>query len=200
MSETQAPETDELRHRIHEAAIGVFTESGREGAQIADIIQRANVTKDDFDARFSGTEEILREQALFFARAFGELIPERKPADRTVHGTMQSAMRDVAASITSYDKHYMRVIWTSNLFFEPDGPIKEAFERVYERWEHLFTDGQTAGEIHASRDPRQLTEMLMGIVYVTIVNWLIDWWDDPGNLQLRLARASDQFLHGAATH
>ena len=194
-----AAESSELHDRILTAGLDLFRKKGYDNTSVADICADAGVSEDEFHSVFDAKIDILHEYVAALSVLLAEMTPKTKAADTSVQATIQALVREIAEAIEA-DRALMAEVWPRGVFFSTDPKVKAGFRQMYERWEQIFTDGQTAGEIHHARDPRQLTEMMLGIAYVTIVNWLIEWWDEPGHLGLRLSRAADQFMHGAGSH
>lgn len=67
---------------------------------------------------------------------------------------------------------------------------------TYHLLARLIGEGQVRGEIRRDVQPEQLAEILTGIYTLTLLNWVVGWWNDTEPLDLRLLRTGEIFLQG----
>jgi len=85
-------QTDELAHALLGATIEVFSESGYEGARVADIASRAGVTTGAVYSRFSGKAELL---AAAFEKESSDLLRTLTESDAPAFDILANLGSDI---------------------------------------------------------------------------------------------------------
>lgn len=186
-----------LRRRIADAALALFRDRGYERTRVQDVIEAVGISEGTFFNYFPTKDAILRYFVFDYLERYDALLEASgRDGDRPVPAQLADLTRVIAATVAE-DRAFMRVVVPA--LFAARGRLKERELQVYARLARLFEIGQERGEIDHRHDVRQLAEVLTGAFHLTVLNWLLGWWDAEAesSLEPRLLAALDVFLRGA---
>ena len=188
---------ERTRREILDVALSLFRERGYDNTRVQDIIASVGISEGTFFNYFPTKESLLHEFAVDQVDLYRGMVEhELEARDRPVPDRLRELMKVTAIAIAQ-DRELQEVIYTRSDLFEAEGVLKEKTLRMYDLLAELFETGQERDEIRDHVEPKQLAEVLMGIYYLTTLNWLTGWWGDGGEgLEPRLGRAVDLFLDG----
>ena len=75
-------------------------------------------------------------------------------------------------------------------------PLHERTHAMFNRMAASLLQGQEQGTVRSDIDALQLSEIAFAIWRTTIHMWLTNYWDEPGDLVTRVARAFQVFGDG----
>jgi AcrR family transcriptional regulator len=93
----------DARHRLERAALALFAEHGYEATTVAEIADRAGLTKSTFFRHFADKREVLFGGQDLLARLFSDAILTAPPSATTV-GCLAAALESAAVAFTP-DRH-----------------------------------------------------------------------------------------------
>jgi AcrR family transcriptional regulator len=188
-----------LRDRLHETASAMFRERGFDGTRIRDVIDEVGVSEATFFNYFPTKEALLHHSARQTKDFYGVFLVHLlaradEPAIARLH-ELSSTMAAVCAA----DRDLMAtVLRRTSLFTGATGDDEATDKENYARLAELFRQGQAGGEIGSAHDPTQLAELFIAVHTLTITNWAIQYWDETGELEPRLAQALEVLLLGCS--
>src|SRR5580704_8394075 len=91
------------RERLERAALALFTEHGFDATTVAEIADRAGLTKSTFFRYFADKREVLSAGQDVLTEAFGDAIRKRPP-ETTITGCIATALEAASAAFTP-DRH-----------------------------------------------------------------------------------------------
>lgn len=190
--------SQETRARIVTAALGAFAERGYDAAGVAEICQRAGVSKGAFYHHFAS------KQALFVAllddwlaaldRQVALLRAPAQPAPQTLQAMvslLQQAMRDASGRLPMFLEFWRQAA--------RDEAIWQATMAPFERYHTVLAGIVRAGIDEGSLQPCDHDDAARAIVAMAVGMVLHSALDPAGNDWQRSAQASlDLLLHGLA--
>jgi len=188
---------ERLRREILDTAIDLFRERGYDATRVQDIIDRVRISEATFFNYYPTKDALLDAFAVDSVEAYRHLLHGAlQTHERPVPDRLRDLLRVMALGFST-DREFMAVVATrSKLFFGAEGPILEQELLTYGLLAQLFREGQERSEIRADIHPPQLAELFTGTYMLTILNWVVGWWEDSEPLEARLQRAADVFLDG----
>jgi AcrR family transcriptional regulator len=192
-------EEKKLRQRdaIVETASALFRERGYDAVRVSDIAARLAISDKTFFNYFPSKDDVLGAYVARLVDEYAALLPA-PGAEVDPERALRRATGVLARAVEA-DRDFMRLVWTRSRFFVAEGDVKERWLAAYVRLEALFASARARGAMRREREPRQSAEVFFGIVHLTVVNWLVDWWGpESGALAPRLDRAVRAFWQGCA--
>ena len=195
-----SPAVAASRTRILEAAGALFGEHGSADVTMAEVAERAGVSRATVFNQF-GSKHALIEAVTESVYTGYEQILERALADRTTPvPVLVRALFEVMAVGIESDRRFYRTVFRElariGLGLEEGGVAQRARQRAVERQIHLLTRGQARGELHAGFDAKHLATAFDSLVFGTITHWLYD--DASESLNERMRAAADVLLGAVA--
>lgn len=189
------------RERILEAAHFLFGEHGSSEVTMAEVAERAGVSRATVFNHF-GSKHALVEGVTETVYAGYEGILGRALADRdTPVPVLVRALFEIMGVGIENDRPFYRTVFREigrvNLGLEEGGVAQRAHRRAVEDVTHLLTRGQARGELDPRFDPAVLATAFDSLVFGTITHWLYD--DASGPLSERMLAVADVFLAPVAT-
>jgi AcrR family transcriptional regulator len=160
------------RHQIFLAAATAFQESGYHNVNLAEIAERAGLSRAAMYYYFPTKEalviDLIREPLMANVRQMEEIVA----SDGTTADKIERAMRDLMRSFDHYstmniwfDERFDRILAGSE---SPDQrEVLEAQDHYLELWVRLLAEGQERGEVQFAAVPRLITFGVMGVIVYT---------------------------------
>jgi len=178
----------ELRERIYTSAARLFLEQGFAATTVDQIAAAADVAPATFFNHFASKDALLHELSREMLDLVQALIEgQRKRAVPT--RKRLAALADQGAALLVRTQAISRdVLLDLMRFTAPPGSAGPVLARVHGSFGELLRDGQAAGDVRRDEDVLFLAEMMVGVFYAAVTNWL----NDPSYpLDQRLRRAAD---------
>lgn len=177
----------ELRQRIYRCAGQLFIAQGFAATTVDQIAAAADVAPATFFNHFPSKDALLHEMSSEVLNIVQALVEgQRKRPASTQHRL--ATMADQAGALIAHTKRISHDL-ILELFRStaPPGASGAALERVHTAFGELLRDGQAAGDVRRDEDVRFLAEMMVGVFYAGVTNWM----NDPSYpLDQRLRRAA----------
>lgn len=193
----------EQRQAILDVALELFRAQGFEATRVQDVTERLRISEGTFFNYFPTKAAVLDAAATdLLDRATILLHHDVADHDRPVLERLEELVRDFAANFTGDREFGVQLALHTRL-----GLGREREQDTHRFLADLFEEGQRQGEIRADVRPRQLAELFMAAVLVTVSNWLLFPGDesppedeaDEGPLDEALLSAWVVFRDGTAT-
>lgn len=198
----------ETRRRILAVCARAFRSRGFHETTIAEVAAEAGVSRQTFFNYFAGKDAVLTELGLAWLREQADVPRLGPPSARSgsiLAGTRQAIRAQVRA--IQADPDFMRLVFTrSGLVFPQKGAVdadsaragEGHVRRLFEGLSTVMGAAQESGEVRRDLDPMQAAELYVSVMLMTIRFWLLDFWDDGGDLEPRAMRALDVLEAGLA--
>lgn len=178
----------EVRQRIYGCAARLFLDQGFAATTVDQIALAADVAPATFFNHFASKDALLHEmsgEVLNLVQALIEGQRKRPVSTRTRLATMA----DQAAALLAHTRRISRdVLLDLMRSTAPPGSAGPVLARIHGSFGELLRDGQAKGDVRRDEDLLFLSEMMVGVFYAAITNWL----NDPGYpLDQRLRRAAE---------
>ncbi|HUH38310.1 MAG TPA: TetR/AcrR family transcriptional regulator [Spongiibacteraceae bacterium] len=166
----------EVRGRITEAAISLFSERGCDGVTVEEICELADVARKTFYNYYPSKQHLTQElsEALLFGETANliDLALEKyqHTADRLayVFGLVES-------NLSNYGPLERSLIHQAILdIAADDGRAGVQLRRLNQEFERLLADGLARGDVSRAFSIEFLAEMVVGAMNAVILNWLHD--------------------------
>lgn len=178
----------ELRQRIYRCAGQLFLDQGFAATTVDQVVAAADVAPATFFNHFASKDALLHEMSSEVLDLVQALVEGQRKRSASTQQRL-ATMADQAGALLAHTKRISR-----DLIFElfrstaPPGSAGPALERVHAAFGELLRDGQAAGDVRRDEDVRFLAEMMVGVFYAAVTNWM----NDPSYpLDQRLRRAAD---------
>jgi AcrR family transcriptional regulator len=177
----------EVRQRIYGCAARLLLEQGFAETTVDQIAAAADVAPATFFNHFASKDALLHEmggEVLGLVQALVEGQRKRRASTQA----RLAAMADQAAALLAHTQRISRdVIFGMIRSTAPPGAAGPALARLHASFGDLLRDGQSAGDVRQDEDALFLAEMMVGVFYAAVTNWL----NDPSYpLDQRLRRAA----------
>ena len=178
----------EVRQRIRHAALRLFLDQGFDATTVDQIAAAADVAEATFFNHFASKHALLHE----FSREVLDLVQALIEGQRKRPVSTQkriATMADQAAALLAHTHRFSRdVLLDLMRSTAPPGSAGPVLARIHGSFAELLRDGQTSGDLRRDEDPQFLAEMLVGVFYAAVTNWL----NDPSYpLDQRLRRTAE---------
>lgn len=194
----------EQRRAILAVALELFRAQGFEATRVQEVTERLRISEGTFFNYFPSKAAVLDAAAVdILDRATILLHHDVADHDRAVLERLEELVREFAANFAGDREFAVQLALHTRL-----GLGREREQQTHELLSDLFEEGQRRGEIRADVRPRQLAELFMAVVLVTVSNWLLFPGDesppaadeaDEGPLDESLLQAWIVFRDGTAT-
>ncbi|HYT38106.1 MAG TPA: TetR/AcrR family transcriptional regulator [Acidimicrobiia bacterium] len=194
----------EQREAILTVALELFRAQGFEATRVQDVTERLRISEGTFFNYFPSKAAVLDAAADdILDRATILLHHDVADHDRAVLERLEELVRDFAANFAGEREFAVQLALHTRL-----GLGREREQQTHRFLSDLFEEGQRRGEIRADVRPRQLAELFMAVVLVTVSNWLLFPGDesppddeaDEGPLDEALLQAWVVFRDGSREH
>lgn len=192
----------EQRTAILATALELFRTQGFEATRVQDVTERLRISEGTFFNYFPSKAAVLDAAAAdLLHRATALLHRDVADHDRPVLARLEELVAEFAANFAGDRGFAVQLALHTRL-----GLGRER-EQQNHRWlSELMEEGQRRGEIRGDIQPRQLAELFMAVVLVTVSNWLLYPGDESppaddveeGPLDQALVQAWIVFRDGAA--
>jgi AcrR family transcriptional regulator len=192
----------EQRTAILATALELFRTQGFEATRVQDVTERLRISEGTFFNYFPSKAAVLDAAAAdLLHRATALLHRDVADHDRPVLARLEELVAEFAANFAGDRGFAVQLALHTRL-----GLGRER-EQQNHRWlSELMEEGQRRGEIRGDIQPRQLAELFMAVVLVTVSNWLLYPGDESpaeadveeGPLDQALLQAWIVFRDGAA--
>lgn len=192
----------EQRTAILATALELFRTQGFEATRVQDVTERLRISEGTFFNYFPSKAAVLDAAAAdLLHRATALLHRDVADHDRPVLARLEELVAEFAANFAGDRGFAVQLALHTRL-----GLGRER-EQQNHRWlSDLMEEGQRRGEIRGDIQPRQLAELFMAVVLVTVSNWLLYPGDESppaddveeGPLDQALVQAWIVFRDGAA--
>jgi AcrR family transcriptional regulator len=160
---------EEVRERILQAAFDLFLIQGVTATTIEDICTRADVANRTFFNHFATRQDMVR------ALAERRLLNLHDVVSRRVGGSARSRLvrtfDDIAATLVKSGDTYREII--GEMFASTGYGVQRGFG-LQETFLELVEDGVARGEFGTKHDPQILADIVVGGLFVAIMNWTTD--------------------------
>lgn len=166
----------EVRGRITEAAIGLFTEQGCELTTVEDICDIADVARKTFYNYFASKLHLIKE--LSDSLLFGEtenLLELSMEKCATVPEQLAFFFDAMAVNMEKFER-LERVLINQTMadLSMDDGTSGQQLAMLNQAFARIFVEGRRRGELGAVYSPEFLAEIAVGAMNAIILNWLHD--------------------------
>jgi AcrR family transcriptional regulator len=195
----------EQRAAILGVALELFRAQGFEATRVQDVTERLRISEGTFFNYFPSKAAVLDAAAVdILDRATILLHHDVADHDRAVLERLEELVREFSANFAGDREFAAQLALHTRL-----GLGREREQLTHRFLADLFEEGQRRGEIRADVRPRQLAELFMAVVLVTVSNWLLFPGDeslpddddvaDEGPLDEALLQAWVVFRDGTTT-
>jgi AcrR family transcriptional regulator len=193
----------EQRKAILTVGLELFRAQGFEATRVQEIVERLRISEGTFFNYFPSKGAVLDAAAVdILDQATVLLHRDVADHDRAVLERLEELVREFAANFAGDREFAVQLALHTRL-----GLGREREQQTHRLLADLFEEGQRRGEIRVDVRPRQLAELFMAAVLVTVSNWLLFPGDesppdddtDEGPLDEALLQAWMVFRDGAAT-
>jgi AcrR family transcriptional regulator len=159
----------EQRRAILAVALELFRAQGFEATRVSDITDRLRISEGTFFNYFPSKGAVLDAAATdLLDRATILLHHDSADHDRPALDRLGELISEFAANFSGDREFATQLALHTRL-----GLGREREQETHRFLADLFEDGQRGGEIRADVRPRQLAELFMAAVLVTVSNWLL---------------------------
>lgn len=193
----------EQRQAILDVALELFRVQGFAATRVQDVTERLRISEGTFFNYFPTKGAVLDAAADdILDRATVLLHHDVADHDRAVLERLEELVREFAANFAGDRDFGVQLALHTRL-----GLGREREQETHRLLSDLFGEGQRRGEIRSDVPARQLAELFMAMVLVTVSNWLLFPGDesppegdegDEGPLDEALLKAWVVFRDGAA--
>ena len=192
----------EQRQAILDVALELFRAQGFEATRVQEVTERLRISEGTFFNYFPTKGAVLDAAADdILDRATKLLHHDVADHDRAVLERLEELVREFAANFAGDREFAAQLALHTRL-----GLGREREQEAHRFLCNLFLEGQGRGEIRADVPARQLAELFLAMVLVTVSNWLLFPGDesppnedegDQGPLDEALLKAWVVFRDGA---
>jgi len=177
----------EVRQRIYRCAAQLFLDQGFAATTVDQIAAAADVAPATFFNHFASKDALLHEMGDEVLDLVQALVEGQRKRPASTQARI-ATMADQAAALLARAQRFSRdVIFDMIRSTAPPGAAGPALARVHASFGDLLRDGQAAGDVRCDEDALFLAEMMVGVFYAAVTNWL----NDPSYpLDQRLRRAA----------
>jgi AcrR family transcriptional regulator len=164
----------ELRQRITGAALELFLAQGFAATTVDQISAAADVAPATFFNHFTSKDALLHELSREVVNLVDGIVEgqRKRPAATAKRLTV---MADQAASLLAHTHRISRdVLLDLMRSTAPPGSAGPVLARIHKSFGELLRDGQERGDVRRDEDAQFLAEMLVGVFYAAVTNWLND--------------------------
>ena len=159
----------EQRQAILDVALELFRAQGFEATRVQDVTKRLRISEGTFFNYFPTKAAVLDAAAVdLLDRATILLHRDVADHDRPVLERLEELVRDFAANFAGDREFAVQLALHTRL-----GLGREREQDTHRFLADLFEEGQQRGESRADVRARQLAELFMAVVLVTVSNWLL---------------------------
>ncbi len=178
----------EVRQRIYGCAAQLFFDQGFAATTVDQIALAADVAPATVFNHFASKDALLHEMSGEVLNLVQALIEGQRKRPISTRRRL-AAMADQAAALLAHTRRISReVLLDLTRSTAPPGSAGPLLARIHGSFGELLRDGQARGDVRRDEDLLFLSEMLVGVFYAAITNWL----NDPSYpLEQRLRRAAD---------
>ena len=171
------PPKPAARQRVLDAAVDLFATQGYSATSVAQVIERAGLTKGGFYHHFASKDELLYE-------VYGDLITRQLAAMDEILArrlsrseTLRLLITDLVVS-TAGSAQQAAVFWreSHHLDDEHTSGYRKARRRYHDAVRRLVADGQKAGEFRTAVSAETVTFTVFGVI-----NELPTWYRSTGS-------------------
>lgn len=185
-----------MRENIFKTAIYLFRTKGFDQTTLEEITESLDVSRATFFNYYSSKNQILHELAHRTVRNYKEILEKKIQSDLTTRETLTSIMETVVDSLKGYKDLFRTVfmeIMRSQIGFVEQGDEKDRYT-VNDLMAKIIIRGQERRELR-DEDPYLLAEMLTGISFNILLNWLHT--KEQYSVKDRLRKSVELLLDGA---
>ena len=185
---------NELRERIYRTALKLFRTRGFDDTRIEDITEEVDISRNTFFNYYATKDGILHEIARRTVSYYEKMLEKELESSDPVTVKIKRLLVQMGRNIQK-EKDFYRAIFVE-IMRSQVGLVQEEKEytTIDELLGALLRQGQRRGEIDDTLDPYQLSEMLTGIYFLSIIHWLNS--KKPYSISKRLSAAAGIFLKG----
>jgi len=184
----------ELREKIYRTAVKFFRTKGFDATNIEDITETVDISRNTFFNYYAGKNSVLHEIAqrtvAYYEKMLGKELESRDPVGDKIKRLLVQMGKNIQKEKEFYRTIFLEIM-RSQVGLVQD---EKEYTTIDELLGTLLRQGQEKGEIEKNLDPYQLSEMLTGIYFLTIIHWLNS--KRSYSLSNRLNAAADVFLKG----
>lgn len=164
----------EVRGRITEAAISLFSERGCEATTVEEICELADVARKTFYNYFPSKQQLVHElsESLLFGETQNlvELAMERH--ERTDQ-RIAFFVRHMSSNVARFERLEKALIHQTMLDLSSDeGRAGAQLERLNRAFIQLYSAGRKQGDINRAYSVEFLAEMTVGAINAVMLNWV----------------------------
>jgi AcrR family transcriptional regulator len=164
----------ELRRRITGAALELFRAQGFAATTVDQIAAAADVAPATFFNHFASKDALLHEFSREALNLVDGIIESQRKRPSSTPKRL-AAMADQAAALLAHMHRISRdVLLDLMRSTAPPGSAGPVLARIHKSFGELLRDGQERGDVRRDEDAQFLAEMLVGVFYAAITNWLND--------------------------
>ena len=177
----------EVRQRIYGCAARLVLDQGFAATTVDQIAAAADVAPATFFNHFASKDALLHEMSGEVLNLVQALIEGQRKRPVSTRKRL-ATMADQAAALLAHTRRISRdVLLDLMRSTAPPGSAGPVLARIHGSFGELLRDGQTKGDVRRDEDVLFLAEMMVGVFYAAVTNWL----NDPSYpLDQRLRRAA----------
>jgi AcrR family transcriptional regulator len=178
----------EVRQRIYGCAARLFLEQGFAATTVDQIAAAADVAPATLFNHFASKDALLHELSAEVVSLVQALIEGQRKRPVATRARL-AEMAEQAAALLAHARHISRdVLLDLMRNTAPPGSAGPVLARIHGSFGELLRDGQARGDVRRDEDVLFLAEMMVGVFYAAVTNWL----NDPGYpLDQRLRRTAE---------
>ncbi len=166
----------EVRSRINDAAIELFSEYGCEPVTVEEICEAAQVARKTFYNYYQNKQELLNEltDALLINETFNRIDMAMERYDSTAE-RLQYYFETMSENMhTASDLERELVLQSVFAIASNTEESGEKLSRLNECFSRVFVEGQAQGDVIDSYSPEFLADMMVGAINGITLNWVHD--------------------------
>jgi AcrR family transcriptional regulator len=186
-----------LRKRILDASVVQFRERGYEAVTVDEICAELGISKATFFRYFPTKDAVLRQLGAAVYRDYERTLSERaEQSNRSAGDRIREFYALIADGCVTDPKLTRAVVESGALDPVRHPDVWEQHEQALTVLGRILQQGQEAGEIRMTQDPRSLGLMLEASCYAIIARWVFSGDTRPERPDV--VGAVNTFLEGAA--
>jgi len=164
----------ELRERIYQTASLLFLKQGFAATTVEQIAETADIAPATFFNHFPGKDAVLREMSAEVITLVTTLVEEQRKRQVSTPAALQdmaARFSQVIAATQGFAREVLIELMGHSVRPGEAGPL---LSRVRESFAALVVDGQTRGDVREDQSADFLADMIVGVFYGTVTQWVND--------------------------
>ncbi len=186
----------EMRRKILEAALELFTTRGFAAVTMEDIAREADVARGTVFNYFAGKDVLCQGLGELQVEQIREEIAEGVTAGMSAAARIEWLMRRLA-HLPGQDPQHCRSLLTRALATMQPGEVPEHKRQLFQIFEEWAEEGRRDGEFRADLPAQEIACFLMGLHFQAVVSWAYGF--TPRSLPDHMSHVLHLTLEGVRT-